>query len=214
MRVTRQRRGFVRHVKPRRTLIAIALALFASSDVQAQAFLAAPSFFPAAPGVLAGRLDETGAPVWDGSFARVSSGFQVSSSKHFGTSAGPTYGLEGGRTWREGEVVFGLVGGLEGFSPIGGYGSPGFGRATYTRDVAGGFRLQAGVLAADDVLVYSKLGVALVHEALRFGPSPVSLGFTRENIALRPDARVGAEWAITDNVTVGLELGVTGQAVR
>ena len=70
------------------------------------------------------------------------------------------------------------------------------------------------MLAADNVLVYSKLGLAVTHDAFRFGPSPASLGVTREDIALRPDARVGAEWAVTDHVTVGVEFGVTGQAMR
>ena len=64
---------------------------------------------------------------WAGSYARLSSGFEVSSSKRFGSTAGPTVGFEGGRMWQEGRLVYGVVGGFDYLAAIGGGATPGFG---------------------------------------------------------------------------------------
>lgn len=151
---------------------------------------------------------------WDGSYARMSTGFQVSSSKRFGTSAGPTVGFEGGKLWREGDVVYGVLGAVDYMSPFGRYGSPGPGAINYSRDFAGALQFKSGVLVAPDVLVYSKLGVSAVNETLRFGGTPASLPFSRSDIAVRPDARVGVEWQVNDRLSVGVEMGVAGPGVR
>lgn len=190
-----------------------ALAMTAGG-AQAQAFLpftgftTLPSFAWSEPTLAPGGVK------WDGSYARISTGFQVSSSKHYGTSAGPTIGLEAGKMWRDGDFVYGIVGALEYMRPIGGYDTPSFGNVAYTRDIAGAFQLKAGVLAAENVLLYTKVGLAAANETWRFGASPFSAPFKQSDIAVRPEARAGIEWAVTNNLTLGLEVGVVGQAIR
>lgn len=190
-----------------------ALAMTAGG-AQAQAFLpftgfaTLPSFAWSEPTLAPGGVK------WDGSYARISTGFQVSSSKHYGTSAGPTIGLEAGKMWREGDFVYGIVGALEYMRPIGGYDTPSFGNVAYTRDIAGAFQFKAGVLAAENVLLYTKVGLAAANETWRFGASPFSAPFKQSDIAVRPEARAGVEWAVTNNLTLGLEVGVVGQAIR
>ncbi len=147
---------------------------------------------------------------WAGSFARMSTGFEVSSSKRFGSYAGPTVGFEGGRMWQDGNLVYGVVGGFDYLAAIGGGATPRLGGVSYTRDFAGALQVKVGTLVTPDVLVYSKLGAVAVHEKLRFGATPSSLPFSRDDIAVRPDARVGVEWAVTDRLTLGIEAGVTG----
>lgn len=193
-----------------------ALCAFAitAGGAQAQAFLpftgfaTLPSFAWSEPTLAPGGVK------WDGSYARISTGFQVSSSKHYGTSAGPTIGLEAGKMWREGDFVYGIVGALEYMRPIGGYDTPSFGNVAYTRDIAGAFQFKAGVLAAENVLLYTKVGLAAANETWRFGASPFSAPFKQSDIAVRPEARAGVEWAVTNNLTLGLEVGVVGQAIR
>lgn len=158
--------------------------------------------------------EPTLSPKWDGSYARISTGFQVSSSKRLGTNAGPTIGLEAGKLWREGNVVYGIVGALDYMPAIGGYGTPGFNSVAYTRDFAGAFQLKTGVLVTPDVLVYTKVGASAVNESLRFGATSFSGPFSRSEIAVRPEARAGVEWAVTDKLTLGLEVGISGQAIR
>lgn len=153
-------------------------------------------------------------PKWEGSYARISTGFQVSSSKRLGGNAGPTFGLEAGTMKQEGNFVYGIVGALEYAPAFGGYGTPGFGQTAYTRDFAGAFQLKAGVLVTPDVLVYGKVGLAAANETWRFGGSQWSTPFTRSDIRVRPEARAGVEWAVTNNVTLGLEVGVVGEAIR
>jgi opacity protein-like surface antigen len=153
---------------------------------------------------------EAGESRWAGSFARMSTGFEVSSSKRFGSYAGPTIGFEGGRMWQDGNLVYGVVGGFDYLAAIGGGAMPRFGGVAYTRDFSGALQLKVGTLVTPDVLVYSKLGAVAVHEKLRFGATPSSLPFSRDDIAVRPDARVGVEWAVTDRLTLGIEAGVTG----
>lgn len=188
--------------------------MIAASPAAAQAFLPLsgfgllPSFAWSEPTLSPGGVK------WEGSYARISSGFQVTSSKHFGTSAGPVIGLEAGKMWRDGDFVYGIAGVLE-FSPaFGGYANPGFNRATYTRDIAGGFQLKAGVFATPDVLLYTTVGMAAANDTFRYGATPFSAPFSRSDIAVRPEARAGVEWAVTDKLTLGLEVGVVGPAIR
>ena len=153
-------------------------------------------------------------PKWEGSYARISSGFQVTSGKHMATSAGPTFGLEMGTMRREGNFVYGIVGAVDYAPSIGGYGVPSFGSIAYTRDFAGAFQIKTGVLVTPDVLLYTKVGMSAANEAWRSGATPFSTPFTRSDIALRPEARAGVEWAVTDKLTLGLEVGVVGQRIR
>ena len=139
---------------------------------------------------------------------------EVSSSKRFGSSAGPTVGFEGGRTWQEGRLVYGVVGGVDYLAAIGGGATPGFGGLSYSRDFAGALQVKVGALVTPDVLLYAKAGASAVHQKLEFGATPFSLPFAREDVAVRPDARLGVEWAVTDRLSVAVEAGVAGQALR
>ena len=80
---------------------------------------------------------------WAGSFARLATGFEVASSKRFGSYAGPTVGFEGGRMWQEGRFVYGVVGGFDYLAAIGGGATPGFGSLAYSRDFAGAVQVKA-----------------------------------------------------------------------
>lgn len=192
-------------------LSAAAFSVLFAGAAQAQAllplsgFATLPSFAWDAP---------TLSPRWEGSYARISSGFQVTSSKHMRTSAGPTIGLEAGTMRREGNFVYGVVGAIEYAPAIGGYGYPSFGNVAYTRDLAGGFQVKAGVLATPDVLLYTTVGLSAGNETWRYGATPFSTPFSQSDIAVRPEARAGIEWAVTNNITLGLEVGVIGQAIR
>lgn len=147
---------------------------------------------------------------WAGSYAALSTGYAFSSSRHFGSYGGPTVGFEGGRLWQEGRFVYGITGGFDYLSNVGGGSVPGFGRLAYSRDFAGALQVKAGALLTSDVLVYGKLGAWAVHDQLRFGATSVSQSVARDGFAIQPDARVGVEWAVTDRLTVAVEAGVTG----
>lgn len=193
---------------------ALAALLTLGTQAQAQAFLPLsgfgilPSFAWSQPTVAPGGVK------WEGSYARISSGFQVTSSKHFGTSAGPVIGLEAGKMWRDGDFVYGIAGVLDFAPSFGGYNNPGFNQASYTRDIAGAFQLKAGVFATPDVLLYTSVGMSAANETFRYGATAFSTPFSRSDIAVRPEARAGVQWAVTDKVTLGLEVGVVGPAIR
>ncbi|HEV7259383.1 MAG TPA: hypothetical protein VGN82_16500 [Bosea sp. (in: a-proteobacteria)] len=191
-----------------------AAALF-TSDAQAQSWLPITGFAPLPSFAWTSPTLAPGGVRWDGSYARISTGFNVTSSKHFGTSAGPTFGLEAGVMRQEGNFIYGIVGALE-YMPgsFGGYGTPGFGQVAYSRDFVGAFQIKTGVLVTPDVLVYTKVGMAAANETRRFGASPWSTPFSRNDIRVRPEARAGVEWAVTNNLTLGLEVGVAGEAIR
>jgi outer membrane immunogenic protein len=198
----------------RAAVVAGSLAFLLAGSAQAQTlfpftgFAALPSFAWPRP---AATPD---ADAWDGTYARMSTGFEVSSSRRFGTFAGPTVGFEGGKFWRDGPFIYGIVGAFDYVQPIGGYGSPRFGSALLTRDFAGAVQFKAGAFVADNVLVYTKVGGIAVNETLRVGATPFAMPFDRTEIAVRPDARVGVEWAVTERLTLGLEAGVRGSAIR
>lgn len=150
---------------------------------------------------------------WAGSYARLSSGFEVSSSKHFGSYAGPTIGFEGGRMWQDGSLVYGVVGAVDYLAAIGGGPSPGAGGLAYSRDFSGALQVKVGTLLTPDVLLYVKAGAVVVHEKLRVGATSFSLPQTREDLVVRPDARVGVEWAVTDHLSVAVEAGMAGRGL-
>lgn len=151
---------------------------------------------------------------WAGSYARLSTGFEVASSKRFGSYAGPTVGFEGGRMWQEGQLVYGVVGGFNYLAAIGAGATPGFGGLAYSRDFAGTVQMKVGAHLTPDVLLYAKAGAVAAHEKLSFGATASSLPFTREDIVVRPDARVGVEWAVTDRLSVAIEAGAVGRDLR
>lgn len=194
------------------TVTAATLAMLAgTSAARAQAslpltgFASLPSFAWDSP---------TLTPKWEGSYARISSGFQVTSGKHMRTVAGPTFGLEMGTMRREGNFIYGIVGAVDYAPAMGGYGVPSFGSVAYTRDFAGAFQIKTGVLVTPDVLLYTKVGMSAANETWRYGATPFSTPFTQSDIAVRPEARAGVEWAVTDKLTLGLEVGIVGQRVR
>lgn len=192
----------------------LALSLLVSAGARAQAFLPFTGF-TALPSFAWPQAEPAADAIrWDGSYARLSTGFQMSSSKRFGTYTGPTLGFEGGQMWREGQFVYGVVGAFDYMQPIGGYGTPNFGSVAYTRDFAGAVQFKAGAFVADNVLVYTKVGAGAVNETYRFGATPNSLPFNRNDIAVRPDARVGVEWAVTERLRIGIEAGVAGPSIR
>ncbi|TCR60542.1 opacity protein-like surface antigen [Bosea sp. BK604] len=190
-----------------------ALAMTAGG-ASAQTFLPFTGFAPLPSFAWSEPTLAPGGVKWDGTYARISTGFQVTSSKHYGTFAGPTIGVEAGKMWREGDFVFGIAGALDYVRPLGGYDTPGFGNAVFTRDIAGAFEVKAGWLPVDNVLLYTKVGMVAANETWRFGASPFSSPFKQSDIAVRPEARAGVEWAVTNNLTLGLEVGVVGQAIR
>jgi outer membrane immunogenic protein len=186
---------------------ALSADLAAAQGLPFAGFSALPSFAWPQPAV-----GEDGR--WAGSYARLSTGFEVSSSKRFGSSAGPTVGFEGGRMWQERRLVYGVVGGVDYLAAIGGGATPGFGGLSFSRDFAGALQVKVGALVTPDVLLYAKAGASAVHQKLEFGATPFSLPFAREDVAVRPDARLGVEWAVTDRLSVAVEAGVAGQALR
>ncbi|WP_426314060.1 outer membrane protein [Methylobacterium fujisawaense] len=151
---------------------------------------------------------------WTGSYARLSTGYAVSTSRHFGSYSGPTIGFEGGRMWQEGPILYGISGGFDYLAGLGGTLTPGFGRLAYSNDFAGSLEVKVGTLVAPDVLVYAKTGALALHQTLRVGPTPGSLPFTRQDIAVRPVAGVGVEWAVTDRLSLAVEAGVVGGGIR
>lgn len=169
--------------------------------------------FGALPSFAWPRGEVDGAERWTGSYARMSTGFAVSSSKQFGSYAGPTVGFEGGRLWQEGQFVYGIVGGFD-YLPVDGWSMPRFGGLGYSRDLAGAVQIQVGTLLTPDVLVYGKVGALAVHERWRLGTPSSIQSYSRDDIAVRPDARVGVEWAITPNLSVAVEAGITGRGIR
>lgn len=193
---------------------ALAALMATGAPARAQAFLPLsgfgilPSFAWSQPTLSPGGVK------WEGSYARISSGFQVTSSKHFGTSAGPVIGLEGGKMWRDGDFVYGIAGVLDFAPSFGGYNNPGFNQASYTRDIAGAFQVKAGVFATPDVLLYTTVGMSAANETFRYGATQFSTPFSRSDIAVRPEARAGVQWAVTDKVTLGFEVGVIGPEIR
>jgi outer membrane immunogenic protein len=139
----------------------------------------------------------------------MSTGFEVVSSKRYGSYAGPTVGFEGGRMWQSGDLIYGVVGGFNYLDAIGGGATPRFAGLSYTPDFSGALQLKVGTLLTPDVLLYAKLGAVAEHDKLRFGATTFRPSFSRDDLAIRPDARVGVEWAVTDQLSVGVEAGVT-----
>ena len=197
--------------RPRRFAACLGLCLLPAFPAAAQAFLPLVGFAPL-PSFALDPVEDAGR--WTGSYAHLSTGYAVSTSRHFGSYSGPTLGFEGGRMWQEGPILYGISGGLDYLAGLDGNLTPGFGRLAYSRDFAGALEVKVGTLLTPDVLLYAKAGAGAVHDTLRVGPTPFSPPLTREDIAILPNARVGVEWAVTDRLSVAVEAGVVRNGLR
>ena len=193
--------------------LALGLCLLQTSPAAAQAFLWPAIGFAPLPALAWPRSDEDGAGRWTGTYARLTTGYAAASSRRFGSYAGPTLGFEGGRLWQEGPILFGIGGGFDYLAGLDGTLTPAYGRLAYARDFAGALEVKVGTLVAPDVLVYAKGGAVALRETLRVGPTRATLPFARQDIAVRPVAGVGVEWAVTDRLSLGVEAGVVGGVV-
>lgn len=150
-------------------------------------------------------------PKWEGSYGRISTGFQTTRFGRGATVSGPTVGLEAGKMWRDGNLVWGVAGAAN-YEPMrGNFAFGSFGGQEFGRDFSGAARLKAGVLATDTLLFYSSIGVSAGRETWRSGPTWGGTPFSRSDIVVRPEARAGVEWAVTPNLTLGVEVGVVGR---
>ena len=149
-----------------------------------------------------GYWSRPGADRWDGNYLRMSSGVSVTSFRKGPTIAGPTIGLETGRLWRSGQWVYGL--GVEAdYMPGATRFSRGGAFPFHSRDFAGITDAKAGYLVRPDLLVYGSVGAMAVSETLRLAGGRSDSRFT-----VRPFARAGAHWAVTDNLSLTVEVGV------
>jgi outer membrane immunogenic protein len=194
--------------------LALGACCFPAGPAAAQALFWPPAGFAPLPSFAWPIPSEDAYGRWTGSYAQLSTGYAVSTSRHFGSYSGPTVGLEAGRMWQEGPILFGISGGFDYLAGFDGNLTPGFGRLAYSRDFAGALEVKVGTLVAPDVLVYAKTGAVALHETLRVGPTPGTLPFTRQDIAVRPVAGVGVEWAVTDRLSLAVEAGVVGGGIR
>lgn len=191
-------------------LLAAALTgtLLAAAPARAQdfGFGTLPSFSFWGPSL------ESGGRKWDGQYLRVSSGFTVTKFRHGPTVGGPTVGIEAGKMWREGNLVWGIAAAGSYEPARASWRSPTSGLfESYNRDLTGAVRGRIGVLANENLLFYTSVGAVAGRETWRgaapFGGFP-GASFTRDDIRVRPDIRAGVEWAVTPNLTLGLEVGV------
>ncbi len=188
----------------------LAAFLLCGPAVQAQGL--APSDFGSLP-FFSGPAFNTSplSPKWEGSYGRISTGFQTTRFGRGATVSGPTVGLEAGKMWREGNLVWGVAGAANYEPARGNFNFGPFGGQEFGRDFSGAARLKAGVLATDTLLFYSSVGVSAGRETWRSGPAWGGMPFSRSDIIVRPEARAGVEWAVTPNLTLGVEVGVVGR---
>lgn len=141
---------------------------------------------------------------WNGNYLRLSSGFSATSVRKGPTIAGPTIGLEAGKFWRDGSWVYGAVANFEAMPTMARMSSAAF--PILTENFNGGAHLKSGYLVQPNVLVYGRVGVTAYNETWRL---PTSLGGGKDSrLVIRPDMRVGAQWAVTDNLSVTVEVGI------
>lgn len=194
--------------------LGLGIGLLQASPAAAQALLWPSIGFAPLPSFAWPQPVEDAAGRWTGSYAQLSTGFAVSASRHFGSYAGPTIGFEGGRMWQEGPILYGISGGFDYLAGLDGNLTPGYGRLAYASDFAGALEVKVGTLLTPDVLLYAKGGAVALHETLRVGPTASTLPITRQDIAARPVAGVGVEWAVTDRLSLAVEAGVVGAGTR
>lgn len=138
---------------------------------------------------------------WEGGYVRASTGFAVSSVRKGPSFGGPTMEVETGKTWRDGQWVYGVGAGFGAMPVVNRFsGSSRFG--LLTRDLEGGGHFKAGYLVRPDLLVYGRVGATGYSDTLRIGK------FTDTTSGVAVEARAGAQWAVTDNLSVTVEVGV------
>lgn len=142
---------------------------------------------------------------WEGGYVRASTGFSVTSVRKGPTVGGPTLGIETGKMWRDGQWVYGLGAGFEAMPTAARFsGANRFG--AFSRDFDGGAHFKAGYLVHPDVLVYGRVGASTFVQSWK---APPGMGGRTETISgVAVDARAGAQWAVTDNLSVTVEVGV------
>lgn len=149
---------------------------------------------------------EPTAPIrWDGDYLRLSTGFAVTNFRKGPSIAGPTIGLEAGKMWREGQWVYGVSGQID-YMPTIARITNNAAYPIYTRDFSGTARVKLGYLVQPNLLLYTSVGASAFNETVRM---PASIGgMTDTRFAVRPDLRAGAQWAITNNLSLTVEVGV------
>jgi opacity protein-like surface antigen len=144
-------------------------------------------------------------PKWDGQHLRLSTGFEVTSFGHGHTYAGPTIGLEAGKMWREGDLVYGVSGAVSYMRPfVSETNNSSF--TEVTRDFAGAARFRLGYLVQPNFLLYATVGASALNETWRY-PQFVG-GGDDHRLSLRPEAGGGFEWAINDRTRIFGEITV------
>lgn len=142
---------------------------------------------------------------WDGAYLRMNSGFSAMSVRKGPSIAGPTIGLETGKFWREGRWVYGVAADTD-YMPVSvGRFAGTSGIPLLTRDFAGHADIKSGYLVRPDLLVYGSVGVTGVNYTLR---GRGVAGGKDSAFILRPDMRAGAVWAVNENTSITLEVGV------
>jgi len=207
------RRAASRPLRRRAAGLGLGIGLLQASPAAAQALLWPAIGFAPLPSFAWPQPAEDADGRWTGSYARLSTGYAVTTTRHSGSYAGPTLGFEGGRMWQEGSILYGLSGGFDYLAGLDGNLTPAYGRRSYARDFAGTLEVKVGTLLTPDVLLYAKGGGVALRETLRVGPTPSTLPFTRQDIAVRPVAGVGVAWAVTDRLSLAVEAGVVGGVV-
>lgn len=142
---------------------------------------------------------------WTGEYARLTSGYSFTSFRKAASIGGPTIGVEAGKSWREGNWVYGAsldadyrhssVYRFSGTSAL----------PIWARDAAASARIKSGYLIRPDLLVYGSVGVTGINYNLH---RPTTLGSKQSEFILHPDMRAGAIWAVNDKTTITLEVGV------
>lgn len=142
---------------------------------------------------------------WDGSYLRMTSGFSAMSMRKGPSVAGPTIGLDTGKFWREGRWVYGVSAEAD-YMPMSVSRFSGTGNMPLlTRDFAGHARIKSGYLVRPDLLVYGSVGMTGMNYTLR---GPGVAGGKDSEFILRPDMRAGAVWAVNENTSITVEVGV------
>ncbi|MEG9526854.1 MAG: hypothetical protein MIL41_13960, partial [Hyphomicrobiales bacterium] len=148
------RRAASRPLRPAAGLC-LGLCLLQASPAAAQALLWPSIGFAPLPSFAWPETAEDAYGRWTGSYARLSTGYAVTSSRHFGSYSGPTIGFEGGRMWQAGPILYGISGGFDYLAGLDGNLTPGYGRLAYARDFAGALEVKVGTLLTPDVLLYA-----------------------------------------------------------
>ncbi len=146
-------------------------------------------------------------PKWDGQYLRMSTGFDVVSYGKGRTYGGPVLGVEAGKMWRDGNVVYGFSGAMSYMKAFGSGLANTSGHTMVTRDFGGEARFKLGYLATPDLLLYSTVGVAALNETWRY--PQIAGGGEDTRFRVRPQVGAGFEWAINSTTRLYGEIIVS-----